>query len=215
VIADMIREGVGAYVSGREVAQRRRAIGVTDQAFFAAVAGAALTSFAGFIVPELNGVGAAVDAATGSTESSGLTFAMTIAFAAALAVVAVVEWLPGPGMVSFLAHRLGAAADAESGRIWLFLTALATGVANLAILFLDALLGFVAFAAQAMAGWLSIAGSVLALVAVVAVFASLAQDVLGLGGKLRGVLFSVLWIALLIFIAVAVAGPLYALFGGP
>lgn len=207
VIGDTVREGLGAFLNGRETADRRRAIGVSDQELAGVLAGAAVTGFAGVVVPELNGVSAAIDAAVASGESFDLNAGLVVALAVGFAATFFLQWRSGPAIVGWIGRRLGAGADHESGRVWLYLAALAVFLVNVAVLLVDLVLGLFAPAAQLVVGWTSLAASLALLLAAIAVLASLARDVLGVAGQARSLLFTLIWIALLILVGLLAAAP--------
>lgn len=214
-MAALVSEGVFALRASREAGEWRAANGLQRPEFVNCMLLGAVVTIISIIVPELSGLSAMTDRALGDEPSNVmLAWPMlpTMIFAIA-AGAALVIWR-GPQATGWLARQFGGAPTPMQAAIWLHLAAAASIVISLAIAVVDLVLGLAGGGLPDGVGLLSLALSLASLVILLTVMSVLAQNILGIAGRRRGILFSLLWVFGILAVTSAVWTVTYALLGG-
>lgn len=215
MIAALLSEGVFALRDAHGASVSRNARGLERTEFVNCMLVGGGVTFVSVLVPEISGISALTDRALGDEPSNlMLTWPMLPTLAAAIAIITVLIIWRGPQFTDWLARRFGGTATLMKAAIWLHLATAAAILISLAIAMVDLVLGLSSSLLPTSAGYLSLAISLVSLIATLAISAVLAQNLLELTGRWRSLLFSATWLLAILIVAVAIWTPLYALLGG-
>jgi hypothetical protein len=212
---ELLAEGHAAVLNARMTSDRRMAAGLERARFVNAIFLGGVLTWIGMYVSELSGVSAAMDRSMGDEPSwLFLTWPMFGSSVIALSVVTALILWKGPAVASRLSRLVGGQSGAMDAAIWIYLSTLASGVIALAVIALDLAFGLLLQILPDATGWVPLIIAFVSLFATLVISAHLAENVLAIGGRVRSLLFTCLWLALMLLVVIAVWAPLYAAFGG-
>ncbi len=215
MIAVLLSDGIWALRDAKGASVAKLARGLERAEFVNCMLAGAVVTLVSVIVPEMSGMSAVIDRAMGEEPSSlMLTWPMLASFAIAItSLTALVVW-KGPFATDWLARRFGSQGSLMDAAIWLYLATAATIIISLVLAVFDLVAGLASAVLPSSLGYVSLALSLVSLIASFAISAVLAQHLLALTGSLRSLLFTTSWLFACIAVCVAVWAPLYGLFGG-
>ncbi|MGL4439863.1 MAG: hypothetical protein ACRCUE_11355 [Bosea sp. (in: a-proteobacteria)] len=211
----MLSDGIWALRDAKGASIARRARGLERAEFVNCMVAGAVVTFVSVMVPEVSGMSTVIDRAMGD-EPSGLmlTWPMVASLSLGMAsLTALIIW-KGPIVTDWLARRFGAKGSLLDAAMWLYLATAATIIISLGLTAFDLVAGLASAVLPSSLGYVSLAISLVSLIASFAISAALAQHLLDLTGSLRSLLFTTSWLCGCIAVCVAVWAPLYGLFGG-
>jgi hypothetical protein len=215
VIAALLSDGIWALRDPISASLARRSRGLERPAFVNSMVTAAIVTFVSVMVPEISGMSAAIDRAMGDEPSTlMLTWPMMASLAIAMAMLTMLTIWKGPAAANWLARRFGAQGSLLDAAIWMYLATAATIIISLGLMFFDLVGGLASAVLPNSLGYVSLALSLVSLIASFAVSAVLARHLLNVAGHVRSLLFTATWLMACIVVCVAVWAPLYGLFGG-